>query len=84
VSVACAEPLYWHSRILATNYPGGSRTAQEAQHAVISSRNAAVFARVRHDLLTVSARHARRIISTTEISACFAPFSSAFPVAPKN
>lgn len=52
VLVESAEPPYRHSRILATNYPGGTLTSQEAHTSVITSRNADVFARVWHYMLT--------------------------------
>ncbi len=43
VIVESAEPPYRHSRMLATNYPGGTLTSQEAHTTVISFRNAAIF-----------------------------------------
>ena len=52
VIVESAEPPYRHSRILATNYPGGTLTSQEAHTAVISFRNAPVFERVWRYMLT--------------------------------
>lgn len=52
VIVERAEPPYRHSRILATDYPGGSLTSQEAHTSVITARNAAIFAPVWQYMLT--------------------------------
>jgi hypothetical protein len=52
VIVESAEPPYRHARILATNYPGGTLTSQEAHTTVISFRHAAVFDPVWRYMLT--------------------------------
>ncbi len=52
VIVDTAAPPYRGSRMLFTNFPGGTLSSQEAHTAVISGRNADVFGRVWRHLLT--------------------------------
>jgi pimeloyl-ACP methyl ester carboxylesterase len=52
VDVDKEAPPYQHSRILFTNYPGGTLDSKEAHTAVISWRNAGVFEPVWRYMLT--------------------------------
>jgi pimeloyl-ACP methyl ester carboxylesterase len=52
VNVDQSEPPYRHTRMLTTNYPGGSLESGAAHTSVISWRNAAVFDRVWRYMLT--------------------------------
>jgi pimeloyl-ACP methyl ester carboxylesterase len=52
VDVDIEAPPYRHSRILFTNYPGGTINSKEAHTSVISWRNAAVFEPVWRYMLT--------------------------------